>query len=141
MPNRSSLVALVSLRASAPNCSGGGKEAVVTGGDIRRLTQRFDPQGYEVVAAPDATEKAHHHLRRFCGKTPKVGHESCPVWLGQFSGGADRRQSPSTAYHALEHQTPASYVLGQPASSPRCVFGHDNSCRCNRSSPVDKKVY
>lgn len=46
------------------------------GGNIKRLTQELDPRGYEVIsiAAPDATEKAHHYLWRFWRHIPKTGH-------------------------------------------------------------------
>ena len=45
-------------------------------GNIRRLTARMDPRGYEVipVAAPNDIEKSHHYLWRFWSEFPKAGH-------------------------------------------------------------------
>ena len=45
-------------------------------GNIRRLTERMDPRGYEVipVSAPNDVEKAHHYLWRFWTEFPKAGH-------------------------------------------------------------------
>ncbi len=53
-----------------------GWDAAGKGGNIKRLTQELDPRGYEVIsiAAPDATEKAHHYLWRFWRHIPKTGH-------------------------------------------------------------------
>ncbi|MCZ6681236.1 MAG: polyphosphate:AMP phosphotransferase [Candidatus Poribacteria bacterium] len=53
-----------------------GWDAAGKGGNIRRLTQRLDPRGYEVVsvAAPNDIEKAHHYLWRFWTRIPKAGH-------------------------------------------------------------------
>ncbi len=53
-----------------------GWDAAGKGGNIRRLTEKLDPRGYEVIpiAAPDATEKAHHYLWRFWRSIPKAGH-------------------------------------------------------------------
>ena len=46
------------------------------GGNIRRLTEKMDPRGYEVipVSAPNDVEKAHHYLWRFWTEFPKAGH-------------------------------------------------------------------
>jgi polyphosphate:AMP phosphotransferase len=53
-----------------------GWDAAGKGGNIRRLTQRLDPRGYEVVpvGAPDSHEKAYPYLRRFWESVPKAGH-------------------------------------------------------------------
>ena len=53
-----------------------GQDAAGKGGNIRRLTQRMDPRGYEVipVSAPNVVEKAHHYLWRFWTEFPKAGH-------------------------------------------------------------------
>ena len=53
-----------------------GWDAAGKGGNIRRLTQRLDPRGYEVipVAAPSHEELAHHYLWRFWKSIPKDGH-------------------------------------------------------------------
>ena len=53
-----------------------GWDASGKGGNIKRLTQELDPRGYDVIpiAAPDATEIAHHYLWRFWKQLPKAGH-------------------------------------------------------------------
>ncbi|HYM79820.1 MAG TPA: phosphate--AMP phosphotransferase [Candidatus Limnocylindria bacterium] len=53
-----------------------GWDASGKGGNIKRLTQELDPRAYEVVpiAAPDASERAHHYLWRFWRQLPKAGH-------------------------------------------------------------------
>lgn len=53
-----------------------GWDAAGKGGNIRRLTRRLDPRGYEVipVAAPNDVEKSHHYLWRFWRAFPKAGH-------------------------------------------------------------------
>ena len=53
-----------------------GWDAAGKGGNIKRLVQKMDPRGYEVVttAAPNDVERAHHYLRRFWWKVPKAGH-------------------------------------------------------------------
>ena len=53
-----------------------GWDASGKGGNIRRLTERMDPRGYEVipVSAPNDVEKAHHYLWRFWTEFPKAGH-------------------------------------------------------------------
>jgi polyphosphate:AMP phosphotransferase len=53
-----------------------GWDAAGKGGNIRRLVQRLDPRGYEVVsiAAPNEIEKQHHYLWRFWKRFPKAGH-------------------------------------------------------------------
>jgi len=53
-----------------------GWDAAGKGGNIKRLTQELDPRGYDVIpiAAPDATEIAHHYLWRFWKHLPKAGH-------------------------------------------------------------------
>jgi polyphosphate kinase 2 (PPK2 family) len=64
-----------------------GWDAAGKGGNIKRLTQELDPRGYEVipVGAPDATEKAHHHLWRFWRQLPKAGHLAIfdRTWYGR----------------------------------------------------------
>lgn len=64
-----------------------GWDAAGKGGNIRRLTARLDPRGYEVIpiAAPDATEKAHHYLWRFWRELPKAGHLAIfdRTWYGR----------------------------------------------------------
>mgnify|MGYP001627442236 CR=1 FL=1 len=64
-----------------------GWDAAGKGGNIRRLVQKMDPRGYEVipVAAPNDTEKAHHYLWRFWNKIPKAGHIAIfdRTWYGR----------------------------------------------------------
>ncbi len=64
-----------------------GWDAGGKGGNIRRLTQRLDPRGYEVVpiAAPTAEEKSHHYLWRFWRHVPKAGHIAIfdRTWYGR----------------------------------------------------------
>ena len=45
-------------------------------GNIRRLTERMDPRGYEVIRfpRPNDVEKDHHYLWRFWTEFPKAGH-------------------------------------------------------------------
>lgn len=44
-----------------------GWDAAGKGGNIRRVTERLDPRGYEVfpIAAPEGEDKTHHYLWRF----------------------------------------------------------------------------
>lgn len=53
-----------------------GWDAAGKGGNIKRLTQKLDPRGYEVlpIAAPNDIEKKHHYLWRFWKEIPKAGH-------------------------------------------------------------------
>jgi len=53
-----------------------GWDAAGKGGNIRRLTAKMDPRGYEAipVSAPNDIEKAHHYLWRFWKEIPKAGH-------------------------------------------------------------------
>jgi polyphosphate kinase 2 (PPK2 family) len=64
-----------------------GWDAAGKGGNIKRLTQELDPRGYGVIpiAAPDATEKAHHYLWRFWQHLPKAGHMTIfdRSWFGR----------------------------------------------------------
>jgi polyphosphate kinase 2 (PPK2 family) len=64
-----------------------GWDAAGKGGNIRRLTQKLDPRGYEVVpvSAPSDTEKAHHYLWRFWTHMPKGGHITIfdRTWYGR----------------------------------------------------------
>ncbi len=64
-----------------------GWDAAGKGGNIRRLTARLDPRGYEVIpiGAPDATESQHHYLWRFWKEMPKAGHLAIfdRTWYGR----------------------------------------------------------
>jgi polyphosphate:AMP phosphotransferase len=53
-----------------------GMDAAGKGGNIRRLTAKLDPRGYEVIpiGAPNDTEKSYHYLWRFWTNMPKDGH-------------------------------------------------------------------
>jgi polyphosphate kinase 2 (PPK2 family) len=53
-----------------------GWDAAGKGGNIKRLVQKMDPRGYEVIPtqAPNDVEKTHHYLWRFWMKIPKAGH-------------------------------------------------------------------
>ncbi|SHH14364.1 polyphosphate:AMP phosphotransferase [Clostridium grantii] len=64
-----------------------GWDAAGKGGNIKRLTERMDPRGYEVVpiAAPSKEELAHHYLWRFWKEVPKGGHITIfdRTWYGR----------------------------------------------------------
>ncbi|WP_461207557.1 polyphosphate:AMP phosphotransferase [Clostridium sp. DL1XJH146] len=53
-----------------------GWDAAGKGGNIKRLTKKMDPRGYEVIpiAAPSREELDHHYLWRFWKEVPKGGH-------------------------------------------------------------------
>lgn len=53
-----------------------GMDAAGKGGNIRRLTAKLDPRGYEVIpiSAPNDAEKSYHYLWRFWTNMPKDGH-------------------------------------------------------------------
>ncbi len=53
-----------------------GWDASGKGGNIKRLVQRMDPRGYEVIpiSAPTESELDHHYLWRFRKHFPKAGH-------------------------------------------------------------------
>ncbi len=64
-----------------------GWDAGGKGGAIKRLTERLDPRGYEVIptASPNDIEKAHHYLWRFWNAVPKAGHIAIfdRTWYGR----------------------------------------------------------
>jgi polyphosphate kinase 2 (PPK2 family) len=64
-----------------------GWDAAGKGGNIKRLTEKIDPRGYEVVpiSAPTQIELDHHYLWRFYRKMPKDGHMSVfdRSWYGR----------------------------------------------------------
>jgi len=64
-----------------------GWDAAGKGGNIKRLVERMDPRGYDVlpVGAPTDVEKLHHYLWRFWIKFPKGGHISIfdRTWYGR----------------------------------------------------------
>lgn len=64
-----------------------GWDAGGKGGAIKRLTERLDPRGYEVIptAAANDIEKAHHYLWRFWNNMPKAGHMAIfdRTWYGR----------------------------------------------------------
>ncbi len=53
-----------------------GWDAAGKGGNIKRLVNRLDPRGYEVIpiSAPNQEEKIHPYLWRFWNQIPKAGH-------------------------------------------------------------------
>lgn len=64
-----------------------GWDAGGKGGAIKRLTEKLDPRGYEVVptSAANDIERAHHYLWRFWNKVPKAGHIAIfdRTWYGR----------------------------------------------------------
>ncbi|MEW6235961.1 MAG: polyphosphate:AMP phosphotransferase [Candidatus Omnitrophota bacterium] len=53
-----------------------GWDAGGKGGNIKRVTDKLDPRGYNVIpiAAPSGDEATHHYLWRFWRHLPKAGH-------------------------------------------------------------------
>lgn len=53
-----------------------GQDAAGKGGNIKRLTEKLDPRGYDVfsIASPTKQELSHYHMWRFWKKFPKDGH-------------------------------------------------------------------
>ena len=64
-----------------------GWDAAGKGGNIRRLTERLDPRGYEVipVGPPNEQERMYHYLWRFWNGLPKDGHMAIfdRTWYGR----------------------------------------------------------
>ncbi|MCB0276929.1 MAG: phosphate--AMP phosphotransferase [Calditrichaeota bacterium] len=64
-----------------------GWDAAGKGGNIRRLTSKMDPRGYDVVpiSAPNDIERRHHYLWRFWREIPKAGHIAIfdRTWYGR----------------------------------------------------------
>ena len=64
-----------------------GWDAAGKGGAIKRLTERLDPRGYEVIhiASPSALELAHYHMWRFWSVFTKAGHIAVfdRTWYGR----------------------------------------------------------
>lgn len=64
-----------------------GWDAAGKGGAIKRLTEKMDPRGFEVIpiAAPNDVEKSHHYLWRFWKAMPKDGHIAIfdRTWYGR----------------------------------------------------------
>jgi len=64
-----------------------GCDAAGKGGNIKRITERLDPRGYEVIpiAAPTKEELSHHYLWRFAQVMPKSGHLTIfdRTWYGR----------------------------------------------------------
>lgn len=100
-----------------------GWDAAGKGGNIKRLTQELDPRGYEVIpiAAPDATEKAHHYLWRFWRQLPKAGHIAIfdRSWYGRvlvervegLASEAEWRRAYQEINEFEQHQTESGSVL------------------------------
>ncbi|MBZ0258060.1 polyphosphate:AMP phosphotransferase [bacterium] len=53
-----------------------GWDAAGKGGNIKRMTQKLDPRGYNVIpiSAPQGEEATKHYLWRFWRHAPKAGH-------------------------------------------------------------------
>lgn len=64
-----------------------GWDAGGKGGNIKRITQKLDPRGYNVIpiAAPHGDEATHHYLWRFWRHLPKAGHLAIfdRTWYGR----------------------------------------------------------
>lgn len=64
-----------------------GWDAAGKGGAIKRLTEKIDPRGYEVVpiSSPNDLERQFHYLWRFWSKFPKTGHLTIfdRTWYGR----------------------------------------------------------
>lgn len=64
-----------------------GWDAAGKGGNIKRISQRLDPRGYEVIpiAAPSKEELSYHYLWRFWNNIPKDGHVAIfdRTWYGR----------------------------------------------------------
>ena len=64
-----------------------GWDAAGKGGNIKRVVQRMDPRGYDVIpiAAPNDVEKSKHYLWRFWRALPRNGHVSIfdRTWYGR----------------------------------------------------------
>lgn len=64
-----------------------GCDAAGKGGNIKRVTEKLDPRGYEVIpiAAPTTEELDHHYLWRFARVIPKAGHMTIfdRTWYGR----------------------------------------------------------
>ena len=64
-----------------------GWDAAGKGGNIKRVTQKLDPRGYDVIsiAAPQGEEARRHYLWRFWKRLPKAGHIAIfdRTWYGR----------------------------------------------------------
>lgn len=64
-----------------------GWDAAGKGGNIKRVTEKLDPHGYNVIpiAKPEGEEASHHYLWRFWRHLPKAGHISIfdRSWYGR----------------------------------------------------------
>ncbi len=64
-----------------------GWDAAGKGGAIKRITEKMDPRGYEVVpiSSPNDLERQYHYLWRFWSKFPKSGHLTIfdRTWYGR----------------------------------------------------------
>lgn len=64
-----------------------GWDAAGKGGAIKRITEKIDPRGYEVVpiSSPNDLERQYHYLWRFWSKFPKTGHLTIfdRTWYGR----------------------------------------------------------
>jgi polyphosphate:AMP phosphotransferase len=86
-----------------------GWDAAGKGGNIKRVVDRLDPRGYDVipVAAPNDIEKKHHYLWRFWNEFPKGGHITIfdRTWYGRVLvervEGFSNEEQWHRAYHEI----------------------------------------
>ncbi len=64
-----------------------GQDASGKGGNIKRVTEKLDPRGYDVfsISAPTKEELSHNHMWRFWNRLPKDGHIAIfdRTWYGR----------------------------------------------------------
>lgn len=64
-----------------------GWDAAGKGGNIKRVVEKMDPRGYDVIpiAAPNDVEKSKHYLWRFWKSFPRYGHVAIfdRTWYGR----------------------------------------------------------
>ncbi len=64
-----------------------GWDAAGKGGNIKRVVEKMDPRGYDVIpiAAPNDVEKSKHYLWRFWRSFPRYGHVAIfdRTWYGR----------------------------------------------------------
>jgi polyphosphate:AMP phosphotransferase len=86
-----------------------GWDASGKGGNIKRVTQKLDPHGYDVipVSKPEGEEANHHYLWRFWRHLPKAGHIAIfdRSWYGRVMvervEGFSREEAWKRAYYEI----------------------------------------
>ena len=85
-----------------------GWDAGGKGGAIRRLTEKLDPRGYDVIpiAAPAGDEATHHYLWRFWRHVPKGGHIAVfdRSWYGRVLVERVEGFAPEEAWRRAYHE-------------------------------------